>query len=128
MKLKYILYKQHQEKTCLKPDILIYMSLVMRKSAFCICENKDTDQLRSNCAADQCLFFRYTDSTIPLLPKSEISSLYIAIFCGCKARFVSDLRSETPKSGFLKTRLIYTYMNIKVKDQLAPNLIQHSDP
>ena len=25
--------------------------------------------------ADQCLCFRYTDSTIPLLPKSEISSL-----------------------------------------------------
>ena len=26
------------------------MSLVMRKPAFCICENKDADQLRSNCA------------------------------------------------------------------------------
>ena len=43
--------------------------------AFCICENKDADQLRSNCAADQRLCFRYTDSTIPLLPKSEIPSL-----------------------------------------------------
>ena len=32
-------------------------------------------QRRSNCAADQRLCFRYTDSTIPLLPKSEISSL-----------------------------------------------------
>ena len=47
----------------------------MRKPAFCICENKDTDQLRSNCAADQRLCFRYRDSTIPLLPTSEISSL-----------------------------------------------------
>ena len=27
------------------------MSLVMRKPAFCICENKDTDQLRCNCEA-----------------------------------------------------------------------------
>ena len=26
-----------------------YMSHVMRKPAFCICENKDTDQLRSYC-------------------------------------------------------------------------------
>ena len=43
------------------------LSLVMRKPAFCICENKDPDQLRSNCAADQCLYFRCTDSTIPLL-------------------------------------------------------------
>ena len=52
-----------------------YMSLVVRKPAFCICENKDADQLRSNCAADQRLCFRYTDSTISLLPKSEISSI-----------------------------------------------------
>ena len=42
------------------------MSLVVRKPAFCICKNKD---------ADQRLCFRYTDSTIPLLPKTDISSL-----------------------------------------------------
>ena len=47
----------------------------MRKPAFCICENKDADQLRGNREADQRLCFRYKDSTIPLLPKSEISSL-----------------------------------------------------
>ena len=52
----------------------------MRKPAFCIC---------NNCAADQCLCFCYKGSTIPLLPKSKISSL--AMFCGCTARFVSDL-------------------------------------
>ena len=51
------------------------MSRVMRKPAFCICKNKDADQLPSNCAADQRLYFRYLDSTIPVLPKSEISSL-----------------------------------------------------
>ena len=47
----------------------------MRKPTFCICENKDADQLRGNREADQRLCFRYTDSTIPLLSKSEISSL-----------------------------------------------------
>ena len=52
------------------------MSLVMRKPAFCICENKDADQLRGNREADQRLCFRYTDSTIPLLSISEISSPY----------------------------------------------------
>ena len=52
----------------------LYMSLVMRKPAFCICENKDADQLRGNREADQRLCFRYTDSTIFLLPKSGISS------------------------------------------------------
>ena len=52
-----------------------YLSLVVRKPAFCICENKDGDQLRGNSEADQRLCFRYTDSTIHLLPKSEISRL-----------------------------------------------------
>ena len=51
------------------------MSRVVRKPAFCICENKDADQLRGNREADQRLCFRYMESTIPLLPKSEISSL-----------------------------------------------------
>ena len=32
--------------------VAIHVSLVMRKPAFCICENRDADQLRSNCAAD----------------------------------------------------------------------------
>ena len=47
----------------------------MRKPVFCICENKDADQLRGDREADQRLCFRYTDSAIPLLPKSEISSV-----------------------------------------------------
>ena len=51
------------------------MSRVLRKPAFCICENKDADQLCGNREADQRLCFRYTDRTIPLLPKSENSSL-----------------------------------------------------
>ena len=51
------------------------MNLVMRKPAFCICENKDADQLCGTREADQRLCFRYIDSTIPLLPTYEISSL-----------------------------------------------------
>ena len=80
------------------------MSCVMRKPAFCICENKDADQLRSNYAADQRLCFRYTDSTIPLLPTSEISSLKpssVAVQTGLCRTW-----SETPKTGFLTMRLI----------------------
>ena len=50
----------------------------MGKPAFCICENKDADQLLSNCTVDQRLCFSYKDSTIPLLPKSEISSLQLS--------------------------------------------------
>ena len=66
------------------------MSRVMRKSTFCICENKDPDQLRGNREADQRLSFRYIDRTIPLLSKSEISSLLpsaVAVQSGlCRTR------------------------------------------
>ena len=51
------------------------VSCVVRKTNVCICENKDADQLRGNREADQRLCFRYMDSTIPLLPISEITSL-----------------------------------------------------
>ena len=39
----------------------------MRTPAFCICENKDVDQLRSNRTADQRLCFGYIDRTITLM-------------------------------------------------------------
>ena len=45
----------------------------IRTPTKCISENKVTDQLRSNCEVDQCLCFRYLDSTTFLLFKSEIS-------------------------------------------------------
>ena len=51
------------------------LSRRMGKPTICIGENKGADQLRGNREADQCLCFCYTDSTIPLLSKSKISSL-----------------------------------------------------
>ena len=51
------------------------LSRVMRKPTFFICENKDTDQLRGYRKANQRLCFHYIDTTIPLLSKSENSSL-----------------------------------------------------
>ena len=56
----------------------------MGKPTICIGENKGADQLRGNREADQRLCFRYSDSTVPLLLKSEIS-------CACTDWFVSDL-------------------------------------
>ena len=47
----------------------------MRKPTFYICKNKDADQLRGDREADQRLCFGYIEGTIPLLPKSKISSL-----------------------------------------------------
>ena len=54
----------------------------MGKPTVCIGENKDADQLRGNREADQCLCFRYWDSAIPLLLKSEIlaSSCFLCLY------------------------------------------------
>ena len=82
----------------------------MRKPAFCICENKDADQLRGDREADQRLCFRYTDSTIPLFPKCEISSLkpsFVVVQLGLCRTW-----SETSKTGFLTTRLKSYYNNV----------------
>ena len=43
----------------------------MRKPDFGLCENKGVDYLTA-CTADQRTCFPHMDSTIPLLPKSEI--------------------------------------------------------
>ena len=77
----------------------------MRKPDFCICENKGADQLPDKSAADQPLYFQYIDSTIPLFTKFKISSLELSSVVE-----QSDLCrtwSETPKTGFLTTRLIW---------------------
>ena len=50
----------------------------MVKPTICIGENKDADQLRGNREADQRLCFRYSDSTVPLLSKYEISCFYLS--------------------------------------------------
>ena len=55
---------------------LSHISHIMRKPPFCICENKAADQLHSNRAADQRLFFAtWNVQSLDLLPKSEISSI-----------------------------------------------------
>ena len=75
-----------------------YVNRIMRKSAFLTCENKGL-------AADQHLCFCYIDSTIPLLPKSEISSLLqpfsVVVHPGLCCTW-----SETLKTAFLMTWLI----------------------
>ena len=81
----------------------------MRKQTFCICENKDAGQLRGYREADQRLCFYYIDSTIPLLSKSEISSLYpssVAVQPDlCRTRF------RNQNVGFLMTGLIFQLLS-----------------
>ena len=86
---------------------LRHRSRVMRKPAFYICKNKDADQLRGNREANQRLCFHYTDSTIPLLPTSETSSLYSSSVAVQTS--LCQTWSKTQKTSFLTTRLIYTW-------------------
>ena len=65
-------------KTDIYTSILLYILVLFeprREKTSFLCENKGADQLRGDREADQRLCFRYTDITIPVLPKSEISSL-----------------------------------------------------
>ena len=83
------------------------LSHVIRKPDFCLCENKGTYQLHSNCEADQRLCFRYTYRTIPLLFKSEISSFYPSSVAAQAS--LCRTWSETPKTGFLVSRLKFSH-------------------
>ena len=86
----------------------------MRKPAFCISENKGAFQLRSNCTADQRLCFCHIDvpSLYFLNPKFQASGHllwpYSLFYVG---------RLETPKTGFLATRLIKS---------IKPHISDHS--
>ena len=71
------------------------------KTGFYICKNKDADQLRGNREADQrlCFAIRIVLSLYYLHPKFQASS--VAVQTG-----LCQTWSETPKTGFLTTRLI----------------------
>ena len=70
---KFLQGRLMQHHTTHDKMIVLIGNLIVRKPDFCLCKNKGADQLRSNCEADQPLCFCYTDSTISLLLKTEIS-------------------------------------------------------
>ena len=94
------------------------MSRVTRKPDFCLCENKGADQLRSNCEADQRLCFRYTDSTLSLLIKSEISSFYAASGTGHVGMLPSFYRTFTQNEDVITSNKCLKY-NYPTKTQKA---------
>ena len=88
----------------------------MRKPTTCICENKDTDQLRGNREADQRLCFHYIDITIPLLSKSEISSLYpssVAVQPGlCRTRSETRMLVFSQRGSIIDPKNQYMYLRL----------------
>ena len=81
------------------------MSRALRKTAFCICENKDADQLRGNPEADQRLCFRYIDSTIPLFlcmkfqASSQLLWLYSPVCVGPGRKLRRPVFSQCGSDG-----------------------------
>ena len=67
--------------------------------------NKGTDQSAHPRSLISAFFVRYLDSIIHLLAISEISSLLL-VSVAEQAGFSHTL-SQTPKTGFLVTRLVY---------------------
>ena len=96
----------------------------MRKPDFCLGENKGADQLRGNREADQRLCFRYTDSTISLLLKSEISSFYLSSVAAQAG--LCQTWPETPKTGFVASRLIQSLQLLHSSS--APLISQGQNP
>ena len=67
----------------------------MRKPTFCICENKNADQLRGTREAGQRLCFRYihVDTTIPLLSNGSVQ--FVSGLVGnSKDRFCHDVMAH----------------------------------
>ena len=80
------------------------LSCVLRKLAFCKCENKGADQLRSYHAADLHLCFCCIDIETPLLPKFEISNLWPSL--GNPGRFgPGSFRPESFRPGSFRPNL-----------------------
>ena len=75
----------------------------MSKSAFCICENKDADQLCSNCTTDQRLCFA---TQIVLFRYFLIQNFQPLAICAGTA-LLCRTWSETAKTGFLALWLVF---------------------
>ena len=84
------------------------MSRVTRKPDFCLCENKGADQLRSN----------YTDSTLSLLIKSEISSFCAASGTGHVGMLPPFYRTFTQNEDVITSNKCLKY-NYPTKTQKA---------
>ena len=96
------------------------MILIMRKPTFFICKNKDADQLHGNRnrEADQRLCIRFLDISIPLLHKSEFSSLYPS--SAVVQPGLCQTRSETLKTGFHMTKLSEYVIHSRQKRKKKP--------
>ena len=79
------------------------LSRIIENQIFAFAKTKAQISFAKNCEADQPLCFRYTDSTISLLPKSEVSSFLHSSVAAQDG--LCRTWSETQRTGFLASRL-----------------------
>ena len=94
----------------------------MRKRVYAICEQQSADQPAHPCSLITTFVVHCLDSRIPLVSISEISSLSL-MSVAAHVGFCLTW-SQTPKTGFLVTRLIYC-TNVVKKD--GKYLMKHSE-
>ena len=95
----------------------------MRKLEFYlpVCKNKGADQLCRNCTADQCLCFRFMDSTISPHVKSKISSFWP--FTETVQAGLCRIWSKTSKSGFLALRLkVFVFFQTRLPSDVSDDV------
>ena len=104
----------------------------MKKPTICICQNKGANQIRGNLEADQCPYFRYTHSAIPLLSKSEISSLKpssVTVQSGlCRTWSEPKLLVFSRTGSYIKTELTGRCFYLKKKKKIIYIKATHSFP
>ena len=96
--------------------------------------------MQISCAAEQSLCFFYIDSTIPLLPKSEISSLYpssVEVQPGLCRTWVENPEDRFSQCGSIDTlsgihdRLVLPIINIRffisIPATIKPGQIEDTD-
>ena len=91
------------------------LSCRMGKPTICIGKNKGADQLCSNCTADQCLCFRYTDNTVIILLKSKHFQP-LTIFCNYSPVCVRP--GQNPICWFSHAQ---AQLSFRVSDQASHN-------
>ena len=99
------IYLFRQDLTTLQKNVAKdYLSHVMRKPVYAICEQQRRRSACASAQSDQRFVVRYLDSILSLLATAEISRLWLASVA--EQACLSLTWSQTPKTGFLVTRLI----------------------
>ena len=91
----------------------------MTKPAFAICKQQSRSSVHP-CSLISAIVVSCLDSILPLVSISELSSLYLASLAAQTGLCLTW--SQTPKTGFLVTRLIRNKINISAHSRFTEKI------